>query len=508
MGRKKVDIPLGHGRKTAIYIRKSREEKGKEAHRLVAQREQLPAFAKAQGWQYEIYDDGNASAMRGKVELLKERARLEMDIRAGKIGLVLCIELSRLSRDDSLQDYVSWLYLCAENGVKLGTLSRTLDPSHSSDWMLLVMEGGFSSVEMRTIMARMQEGREQAYLDGKWLGGTPSSPYRYDAERKNIVIDQEQLKQMEILWTLAEKMSAKAVAKQLGLAEITVRRAISDDRLLFYQGLRVHPESTDHIKCEWEPVMNDERAVRIRAARRERKNYTHRRHAAALLSNLGLVYCGYCGRTVKVWQNSKVKSDGSRTDYYGCQVKNDASACPKSRLCQQSALNIRVTGNLFGTLEFLDNLKRYWLDEQSKHDPTIALKELAREEEKLQLRKNNLVHAISEGIITPDDARERMAEIQGGLMDVQARRNNVIEIAIDPPPDWHSLHLTEAEFAQLDFGEKRMLIKAAIERIDLYENYAIITYRFPRRPNGDRTSRIHLPPPKRGQKRNKRRAKK
>ncbi|HAR45079.1 MAG TPA: DNA recombinase, partial [Nitrospiraceae bacterium] len=69
--------------KAAIYIRKSREEKDKPSHRLTVQREQLPAYAAAQGWSYEVYDDGHASAARGKTEDLKERSRLEADIRAG-----------------------------------------------------------------------------------------------------------------------------------------------------------------------------------------------------------------------------------------------------------------------------------------------------------------------------------------------------------------------------------------------------------------------------------------
>ena len=71
----------------AIYIRKSRKDKDKPSHRLELQREQLPAHAKNQGWAYEIYDDGHASAARGKTDDLRERARLEADIRSGKVGV-------------------------------------------------------------------------------------------------------------------------------------------------------------------------------------------------------------------------------------------------------------------------------------------------------------------------------------------------------------------------------------------------------------------------------------
>jgi DNA invertase Pin-like site-specific DNA recombinase len=137
----------------AVYIRKSRKDADKPSHRLTVQREHLPAYAKAQGWQVEIYDDGHASAARGKTEDLRERARLEDDIRASRIDIILTIELSRLSRDDSLQDYVAWLHLCGEHGVKLATMSRILDPAQHSDWMLLLMEGGFSSVEMKVLQA-------------------------------------------------------------------------------------------------------------------------------------------------------------------------------------------------------------------------------------------------------------------------------------------------------------------------------------------------------------------
>lgn len=96
--------------RAAVYIRKSREDKTKPGYRLSLQRRQLPAHAGSQGWHAAIYDDGHASAARGKIEDFKERSRLKADIRANKIDIVVVIGLSRLSRDDSLQDYVAWLF--------------------------------------------------------------------------------------------------------------------------------------------------------------------------------------------------------------------------------------------------------------------------------------------------------------------------------------------------------------------------------------------------------------
>ncbi len=73
--------------KAAIYIRKLRENNDKPSYRFTVQREQLPAHAKAQGWNAAIYDDGHASAAQGKTEALPERARLEKDIRASSIDV-------------------------------------------------------------------------------------------------------------------------------------------------------------------------------------------------------------------------------------------------------------------------------------------------------------------------------------------------------------------------------------------------------------------------------------
>ena len=94
--------------KCAIYIRKSREQDNSPSYRLTVQRNQLPKFAQERDWISEVYDDGHASAARGKVEHLPERSRLEEDIKKGKVDIILVIELSRLSRDDTMQDYIAW----------------------------------------------------------------------------------------------------------------------------------------------------------------------------------------------------------------------------------------------------------------------------------------------------------------------------------------------------------------------------------------------------------------
>jgi DNA invertase Pin-like site-specific DNA recombinase len=476
----------------AIYIRKSREEKDKPSHRLTVQREQLPAYAVAQGWTFEIYDDGHASAARGKTEDLKERGRLEADIRTGKINTILTIELSRLSRDDSLQDYVAWLHLCAERKVKLSTMSRSLDPSQHSDWMLLLMEGGFSSVEMRVLKGRMKDGYDQAYREGRFLGGSPPPPYVYDPKLKKPVIDPEQLPKVRRIWEMAETMSAISIATELSIPQIAVRRAISDNRLLWYQSLRSDPFTGEHFPCEWEACMDAEQAARVRAGRRTRVNGTDRRPYAALFSNLQLLYCGYCTGAAKTWQNSRVKKDGTRNDYYGCQTKNVKNKCAKARLIPQGILHDKVLVNLFNTIEGLEQIKEYWELQQQDNNPVKEIEALAKKEQREKEKKARLVSAIGEGVLEFAEAKTEMGKINLAIEQLAAERR-ALTVQAATPPDWSLLEMTREEFEQLPVDEQREFLQIAIERITIYENYAVITYPFPRNIEGSREARVHFP---------------
>lgn len=470
----------------AIYIRKSREEKDKPSHRLTVQREQLPAYALAQGWQIETYDDGHASAARGKAELLPERTRLEGDIRAGRIDLILTIELSRLSRDDTLQDYLAWLTLCANHGVKLATLSRTLNPAQHSDWMLLLMEGGFSTVEMKIMQDRMREGRDEALRQGKFMGGICPPPYRYDKALGRPVVDQEQLPRMQRLWQMAEQHGCSAIAAELGMPLISVRRAIQEDRLLFYQALRLGPDG-ETIPCDWPPVMTAEQADLIRQRRAERKRGYSRQRYGGLLSNLeSILLCGYCGRTARSW------SDPRRgKSWYGCKAKSTKHQCAPSRMTGQPVLDTAVITNLLNTLADPAALADAWQQHRATDDHAAELETITAQLTAIQTKKTRLINAITDGVISHDDARTARIALENEQQTAEQRKRDILASA-QSGIDWQSLCISRSEFQTLDTDGQRELIAAAIDSIRLYNTYAVITYRFPRDATGSTTSRIHL----------------
>lgn len=473
----------------AIYIRKSRKEKDKIAQRLTVQREQLPAYAINQGWDIVIYDDGHASAALGKTENLKERARLESDIRAGKINIILTIELSRLSRDDTMQDYIAWLTICANHRVKLATMTRTLDPAQHSDWMMLIMEGGFSSVEMKVLQARMKQGRDQAYQTGKYMGGGCPPPYRYDKAQEKPVIDAEQLIKVKKVWELAETMSARRLAMHLKMPLISTRRMLADDRLLFCQALR-HGDDGEIIACDWEPCIDAEQAERIRASRR--KGYTGpRRSAGGLLSNLGIMICGYCGSTYRGFKG-QTRKDGTWTNYYGCRGKETKGLCPKTSMVEQSVFDDRITTNLVGTLDKISNLKTAWESVQNSLSGTDRIKQLKDEQHKLETKKTRLTMAISEGVIDFADAKPQMAAIKQSLEQLKAEQIKLLREQTEEPA-WDTLYEAGQIFESISPDEQREVFSLAIKQIRVFPTYLTIEYNFPRSSDGNTTARVHLP---------------
>ena len=109
----------------AIYTRKSTEEGlEQEFNSLDAQRESAQAFIRSQaheGWTClpERYDDGGFTGGNMERPALK---RLLTDIGAGKIDLVVCYKVDRLSR--SLLDFAKMMETFERHGVSFVSITQ------------------------------------------------------------------------------------------------------------------------------------------------------------------------------------------------------------------------------------------------------------------------------------------------------------------------------------------------------------------------------------------------
>lgn len=486
------------GLHVAIYIRKSRKDRASTEPRLKKQRTELPVRAKEMGaTSHTIYDDGYCSASKKNVGNLPERNRLIGDVKSGKVDIILVIEISRLSRDDSMKDMMDLLDICKNNCVRLATPNRIFNPADTNDWTLLTIEGCMSAVEMKKTLERMEQGASHAFINGQFLGGGAPKPYVYDKATRKLVVDQTLLRQCKRLWRLAETHSAKAISEIMEMTYISVRRSISDKRLDFLQAIRRNPETGEEIRCEWEPVMSAEQAARIRTARMNRATNGNCTKPNSLLTGLDILKCGYCGSTVKSWCNGKPRKDGTKLKYYGCCTKNNSKACPKSRTLPQFILDEKVVTNIFNTISCLEDLMRIWVTSQGNEDFMQQIKSLENEERIIQGKLERLLDTALAGDFPDDLITKKKRQLNSELTDVRDEQQS-LRSRQTSPPDWDSLLLTRDEFEHLDFIDMRRFLTLILDEIRLYEKYAILTFNFPRARNGDRTTRIHLPGPCRG----------
>lgn len=470
-----------------IYIRKSRESDG-PAYRLEVQRESLPAYAKAQGWEPRIFDEGYASAARGAS--LPERDRLETEIRAGRVGIVLVIELTRLSRDETLEDYVRWLALCSEHGAKLATPSRCLDPAHSSDWMLLLLEGGFSSVEMRHLQKRMGEGRARAWEQGAYVGG--SIPAGYRRENGRIVLVPEEAERVRsALEAVTVAPSLRQAAHKTGIAYHRLRRWITEDLLLWWVARRPSRERPgEWVRCQWEPVIDEALADRVRLARgKMRDRGEPARTRRYLLTGLGLLECGYCGGRVKASPSGHARTDGTLLAHYGCYSADRATwRCrPEARGHPVPEIDAGVIRHVLHTLSRVEALEDHYRQKQ----PRPGLDALADRERHLLAQRKRLVEAVGLGVIPFDAARARTDELAAGLAAVEAEREEALA-ADDAPPDWKALANLRDRWEALDRVARRDLLSALLEKIRLFDTYCILHYRIPLDAAGRTKARFRL----------------
>ena len=464
----------------AIYVRKSRKDRNKEAHRLAVQREQLPAHAHSQGWRPTVYDDGIASgANQAKLPRLQ---RLMAAIRRGEIDVVLCIELSRLSRDDSSVQYLQFVDLCRSHGVRLATPAQVLDPADPSQWLILMMHGGLSSVEMQQLKLRMAEGRARARAVGQFLGGTPPWPYEATGNKTITVTPEDKEKARDVLQQLQQR-SVWEVSKQVPeLSPSTLARMTTRNRLLFFASKRELDDGTI-VTCQWEPIITEEEMHELRRASSDRLPYrrTGKEAPTRLLTGLGIFICAYCNKSIKGHTDRKTYKRSGRTEthhYYRCNRYKirvgQQTECKNQSLVKCAVVDEPLLLHVQHTLDRVAEIKEAFEQaerEESGNHEADALRQRLSEAE---VRRDRLVDSIAGGVLTEAEARSHLQHVRDEIGDLQLQLKRVDTSApeqLEELGDFQGINL-----AEYSLEEKRELLHIVVKDIRLRFDRMFITY--------------------------------
>jgi len=460
----------------AIYIRKSRESE--QAYRLELQRQRLPEYADSQSWGYEIFDEGFKSGKN--VQEMTELNRLIEKIQKDSVDVVLVIEFSRLSRDESLKDFVSFLDLCKTRNVKIATPGKIRDPRNSTEWFLCILEGGFSAVEMWKLRERMQEGRKAARDKGKYLGGNP--PFGYKPMNKTLVPIPDKAEIVRKVFELGQTYSPREIAKNnpsFGLSPRQVRRIF--DKAKKYAGLTTNSQG-NVIKADWEPIISLANYERFISGKKNRSTRPQSTRSTHLLTGLGIFRCGYCGRSVGTAK--KAYKYSTRIYYYCSAHKIDNHLCDQSRAVDLYFLD-RVFIDAFKSL-FTHSDKVIEIIKSENAFATTETERLQNEQKELNRKIERLLDAVENGALTFQDVSERIQKYKNRLQTIE-------KIMLEK--DSESLQKVEnlirqaseeiRQFENLNFNYQKTLIKKLIRKIELFQDKLIIFPKHTKNANPD-----------------------
>jgi len=200
-------------RRCAIYTRKS-TARGleQEFNTLDAQHEACAAYVERQpGWEIiaERYDDGGFTGANLERPAFQ---RLEADIEAGKIDIVVVYKVDRLSR--SLLDFAKVMDRFNQAGTAFVSVTQNFSTADAMGRLTLNMLMSFAEFEREMIAERTKDKIAAARRKGKWTGGTV--PIGYKAIDKKLVVDEVEAPIIREIFDLYEQhRSALCVAKLL-----------------------------------------------------------------------------------------------------------------------------------------------------------------------------------------------------------------------------------------------------------------------------------------------------
>jgi DNA invertase Pin-like site-specific DNA recombinase len=478
--------------KAAIYCRVS-SERQLERHTIGSQRRILPGLAASKGYAIhrEYIDDGvSGEALRHMPAL---RSLLD-DAEAGHFSAVLVIDIDRITRFQRESERALIIDICTEKHIKIITPEHEYDLADRSDRLQFGIKGSVSLYEKETIRDRCRRGIAEKKARGQWMGGTPPIPYVYDRNARALKIDPGKREHIDKILSMALFRSPREIARHVdGFSPRMVRRILERDRLLFYSAV-VELSNGRRVPGQWPAILTDahrEKLILSKGARNARGQKPTT--AAHLLTGLGLVRCGYCGRSMKAWHDRKLRKSGKLYDraYYRCTSIHDTGGpCSGSKMMPMEAVESRILLNASRTLgrpDLLADAFRVAADSQPEKFEDAIREKLTD----CQRKKSRLLDAIAEGVIGFEDAREKVHVLNS---EIETYQKELKESATGKTWDIGEIEkIIELDPENFhDFHELRKVISTLFEKILIYSTDIFLYYHFPVMKDGSKVKRLRL----------------
>jgi DNA invertase Pin-like site-specific DNA recombinase len=338
------------GRGAVVYVRQS--TMGQVAENTESQRRQygLAESARAIGFaSVTVIDDDLGRSGSGLIERPGFQ-KLVASVCAGSIGAVFCIEASRLARNG--RDWHHLIDLCALVGTLVIDPDGTYDPRLVNDRLLLGLKGTMSEYELSLLRQRGLAARDSKARRGElrfalppgycWneIGQIEIDPNERIADAIRLVLDKFRelgSARQVLLWAQDSALKLPVMRHNLSICKIEWRPAAYHTVLQIlqhpiYAGAYVFGRTCDRTRVvdgrarkttghskpmtawnvllrdhhpgyiSWEQFEANQQLILENAHMKSRTDRKSARGGRALLT--GLVRCGRCGRTMRVFYGS------------------------------------------------------------------------------------------------------------------------------------------------------------------------------------------------------------
>lgn len=319
--------------KAALYIRVSTEDQAIEGFSLPAQLKLLNEYCTRNN--IEVYDTYIDEGISGQKENRPQFQRVIKDAEKKLFNIILVHKFDRFARKVELSQRTK--NHLAECNVPLISITEPLEDSPMGFFV-----GGLhdlmSEYFVRNLSVEVKKGMTERASKGLYNGRVP---YGYRIENNKLIIKEDEAEVIKKVFELyIDGMGKQAIASWLREHKINynnrdwgysdVDRALKCQKYIgnIYFSGKVYPGTHESIidSDTWN-----------KAQRTRDRNYQPRR--AEIGDNfllLGILKCGYCGRTMRIKSR---KNKNNLVWYYACNgVTRLKTYCPQAKYWQQDKL--------------------------------------------------------------------------------------------------------------------------------------------------------------------------
>ena len=213
----------------ALYCRLSRDDGGDaESNSIITQRQMLRRYAKEQG--FTVYDEYVDDGISGTTFERPSLKRMISDIESGKIGIVLCKDMSRLGRNNAMVAYYTEIFF-PDNDVRFIAIGDGID-TYKGENEIMAFKSVINEYYARDISKKVRAGYRTRALNGEFTAAFAPYGYMKNPDNKYQLVPDENTagNVKRIFHMAADGMTPYKIAVKLTKENILTPRAYTAEQ--------------------------------------------------------------------------------------------------------------------------------------------------------------------------------------------------------------------------------------------------------------------------------------